>query len=678
MKFHIGRRLFIVAAVLGGLAVLASGFLVAVGLRSAYAFDPVTHGYIGQETGEVVRIGDDGRQPDDHVFHSGAISADVMHLDNAKMHDNPGFSEVMMNIAGDTKQLSYGASFMCHQKSDQVWVDWAYDHGVPRGATGGLAGLLALPIEGFYEFLFGSYAVLYKGYVIPTTLYMDKGLIQRAYDAVSGGANQPPGGQLEIVRAFLWCMMVGEYLLIWHEAPVTLAAFALSPWGPYHTVKESFTGTMNTAISNSRNAIQSKWYETKLVGTEKRSCEAGLVWGKDCDKCQEEQDPNKYPLLTGGWERSHVEIFETHTEWGSGFCGDGWEWTTTESNNPNVYIRMWANAPERDVWAKFNIWAKLKKPLEDKTVPLGVSSELSDEMENKRAAMTFTIDDPLLTESQVNLEDIKDRQDTLLGNIWKAVGEAGETIYYDDIAKVDGGELAYNEQLANLIANTAVEKFEKPLLNYYVLETRKQAILSGADIIQPMPGEILPYGVEAEVPAGKPIMVFASDFDYFLGFDLVNFLKDHNYKPIRKVGTEWNDCKQKEKRIAVVGGLYPSQGVDSIIQELLTHVSNEQRAELAGKGYLYTVLNDVFTEGQRILLFVGKDSFNTRRAIVDGTQLPVGGAVELVVDGSDSSLRPPQGSGSSAPPYAAMAGGVAAALAALGAGAWYARRRWPG
>jgi hypothetical protein len=230
-------------------------------------------------------------------------------------------------------------------------------------------------------------------------------------------------------------MMVGEYLLIDLLEPITRANFDLSPWGPYHTVKHDFTGTMNTAISDSKMAIEERWYEFKLVGTDHRSCKAGSVIGKDCDDCQEEQDPNYFPLLTDGWERSHLVFTDTHEEWRSGFCGDGWEWTTGNNKDPNVYIRMWADAPRWYVSADFEVWARLKKLPEDKTEPLRLSPGLSDEMKNKRAVLTFTIDDALLTESEVNLEDIKDRQDTVLGNIWKAVGEAGETIYEDDLAE---------------------------------------------------------------------------------------------------------------------------------------------------------------------------------------------------------------------------------------------------
>lgn len=52
---------------------------------------------------------------------------------------------------------------------------------------------------------------------------------------------------------------------------------------------------------------------------------------------------------------------------------------------------------------------------------------------------------------------------------------------------------------------------------------------------------------------------------------------------------------------------------------------------------------------------------------------PVGGTTQLLV-GSDSPASAGEASGSSAPPYTAIAGAAAAALA-LTAGAWYARRR---
>jgi hypothetical protein len=54
----------------------------------------------------------------------------------------------------------------------------------------------------------------------------------------------------------------------------------------------------------------------------------------------------------------------------------------------------------------------------------------------------------------------------------------------------------------------------------------------------------------------------------------------------------------------------------------------------------------------------------------------VGGIVELAVGQPDSPASPPEGSRSSAPPYAALTGGLAAAALALTAGPWYARRRW--
>ena len=65
--------------------------------------------------------------------------------------------------------------------------------------------------------------------------------------------------------------------------------------------------------------------------------------------------------------------------------------------------------------------------------------------------------------------------------------------------------------------------------------------------------------------------------------------------------------------------------------------------------------------------------------LVDGTGsvhvAPVGGVVELPVDSSGAPASAAEHSGSSSPPYAAIAGVVAAGTPALTAGAWYARRR---
>jgi hypothetical protein len=61
----------------------------------------------------------------------------------------------------------------------------------------------------------------------------------------------------------------------------------------------------------------------------------------------------------------------------------------------------------------------------------------------------------------------------------------------------------------------------------------------------------------------------------------------------------------------------------------------------------------------------GVDDYATKICCYAGAPVPVGGVAEL-----------PEVSGSSGPNYIALAGLAAAALVALSAGAWYARRRW--
>jgi hypothetical protein len=63
--------------------------------------------------------------------------------------------------------------------------------------------------------------------------------------------------------------------------------------------------------------------------------------------------------------------------------------------------------------------------------------------------------------------------------------------------------------------------------------------------------------------------------------------------------------------------------------------------------------------------------------VVEPLAAPVGGIVEMHVDGSDSPASPADDSAGAGPPYAAIAGGAAAAAFAIAAaGGWYARRRW--
>jgi len=72
----------------------------------------------------------------------------------------------------------------------------------------------------------------------------------------------------------------------------------------------------------------------------------------------------------------------------------------------------------------------------------------------------------------------------------------------------------------------------------------------------------------------------------------------------------------------------------------------------------------------------GVDDYATKVCCYAGPPIAVGGMVEMQVDGSEAPASATEGSRSSGPPYAAIAGGLAAvALLALTAGGWYARRR---
>jgi hypothetical protein len=119
-----------------------------------------------------------------------------------------------------------------------------------------------------------------------------------------------------------------------------------------------------------------------------------------------------------------------------------------------------------------------------------------------------------------------------------------------------------------------------------------------------------------------------------------------------------------------------SDVVTAAIQGLPVGVTNTVELELLDF-YSSNDILGVFTAGAgQIPMGYGDD------AIVSFAQLDlesagaVGGVVELVGSGWDAPAHAAEGSGSSSPPYAAIAGAAAAAVGALAAGGWLARRRW--
>ncbi|MGA2286576.1 MAG: hypothetical protein ABSG55_09945 [Dehalococcoidia bacterium] len=86
-------------------------------------------------------------------------------------------------------------------------------------------------------------------------------------------------------------------------------------------------------------------------------------------------------------------------------------------------------------------------------------------------------------------------------------------------------------------------------------------------------------------------------------------------------------------------------------------------------GYSQTCLATISDNSNAHVADCSSGGYSIKVCCYAGPVLPVGGVAEPPdVAGS--------GSGSSSPPYAALAGAAAGVVALLGAGGWYARRRW--
>jgi hypothetical protein len=239
-------------------AILLSAAMLFSSVVPVYTFGPITHGYIAEEVQPSVSF--DGYHPDPAVFESGAIMADVMHLDDKNMHGNPDFWKKMLTMAdkNDPEEQSFGASFICHGESDSVWATFIgpkkerYRSLLPgwlQWLTGGVG------IEGAYKFLFDAYAVVERGYTPPLRWVLYPGLISKAYKAETGDDLSQVG--LLVFSLGLRIATFVETVLIIVTQPLLKLAFSdLLARGAFYTVKKNFAGITGTAAGNTVNAIE--------------------------------------------------------------------------------------------------------------------------------------------------------------------------------------------------------------------------------------------------------------------------------------------------------------------------------------------------------------------------------------------------------------------------------------
>jgi len=239
-------------------AILLSAVMLFSSVVPAYAFGPITHGYIAEEAQSSVSF--DGYHPDHAVFKSGAIVADVMHLDDTNMHGNPDFLKKMLTMAdkNDPEEQSFGASFICHGESDNVWATFIEPKKKQYGSLlPGWAQWLTgdLGIEGAYKFLFDAYAVVERGYKPPSCWVFYPELIRKAYKAETGNDLSQAG--LLAFSLGLQTVTFLETMWIIVTQPLLKLAFSdLLVRGAFYTVKKNFADVTSTATGNTVNAIE--------------------------------------------------------------------------------------------------------------------------------------------------------------------------------------------------------------------------------------------------------------------------------------------------------------------------------------------------------------------------------------------------------------------------------------
>ncbi|MGB6895779.1 MAG: prenyltransferase/squalene oxidase repeat-containing protein, partial [Dehalococcoidia bacterium] len=162
----------------------------------------------------------------------------------------------------------------------------------------------------------------------------------------------------------------------------------------------------------------------------------------------------------------------------------------------------------------------------------------------------------------------------------------------------------------------------------------------------------------------------------------------HVYDPLgRHVGMNYDTG---EMEIEIPGATFNVDGAQTIQIPGLVAGTYRVRAVGTGTGsYELTVrggVGDTVLEDETYVETITPATRHDARVMVamivgleiDAVAPPsaVGGIVEIPVSASDAPASAANASGSSSPPYAAIAGAAATAALALTAGGWYARRRW--
>jgi len=104
-------------------------------------------------------------------------------------------------------------------------------------------------------------------------------------------------------------------------------------------------------------------------------------------------------------------------------------------------------------------------------------------------------------------------------------------------------------------------------------------------------------------------ILLANDVDHTRASTLVDFLETNGFEVVRITAPELNQYKT-EQLIIILGGADALDGVGNVVRTVL----DEREQELTRLSMRYFVKTDVWTPGQRVFVFAGKDREQTMEA----------------------------------------------------------------
>ena len=333
-------------------------------------------------------------------FASGTVMADMYMADLGIPYDTTHTRTFATNMYDQAEgwEKSWALGWLAHIASDEQWgkyirIDDVPDFVTPNGLT-----------EGYFKFVNDATSVL-DGNLVPIISLYYPSLMQKVDGSLGTAAIQGSGIaiNLGLTLEYLIITSLSDLLFIQKEA----GQDSLDPY--WRLANEYYTYYYSNSAAQAALAIANAIGQNEVT-----------LYGSFGDNDNGLFGADHVPIVLGpsaqpGWDAVSYTISYESTGCGGGVSSD--RWYSSDRTDPRIYVEYWYNG-----FGGINIYwsVTMKRETVEQESPFGVPDKIRDAMDNVSALvdnMSYVIDEPLLSESNVTAEQIDAREMELAGEM---------------------------------------------------------------------------------------------------------------------------------------------------------------------------------------------------------------------------------------------------------------------